>query len=75
MKAVSVQVSIGKTVLYCEICGRGPAEEGSWTLCLDCSQLLRTMFQFLRQNDVDPKDLNFLKEILRSEARGIGLTN
>jgi len=74
MKPVSVLLSIGKRRVTCEICGKGPAEEGAWTLCPDCTQLFNTLFQFLKRHDVDPKDLWLLKEIMRFEAREIGLT-
>jgi hypothetical protein len=52
----------------------GPAEDGPWTLCENCSHLFETLLWFLKQHDVDPKNLEFLKEVLRSEARAIGLT-
>ena len=71
---MSVLLSIEKVTLTCEICGKGPADDGSWTLCPDCTELYKTLLQFMKQHDVDPKNLNFLKQILRSEAREIGLT-
>ena len=74
MKQVSVLLSIEQTILTCEICGKGPAEAGPWTLCGDCAQLFETLLQFLKRHDVDPKDLWLLKEIMRFEAREIGLT-
>lgn len=74
MKRVSELLSIGEVVVTCEICGKGPAEEGPWTLCSDCIQLYNMLFRFLKRHDVDPKDLWLLKEILRFEAREIGLS-
>ena len=73
MKQVSVLLSIEQTIT-CEICGKGPAEAGPWTLCGDCAQLFETLLQFLKRHDVDPENLEFLKKVLRSEAREIGLS-
>jgi hypothetical protein len=73
MKLVSVLLSIGEVVVTCEICGKGPAEEGQWTLCPECTQLFKTLLQFAKQHDVNPKNLESLKEILKSQARQIGL--
>ena len=53
----------------CELCGKAPAEGGFWTLCQDCTQLYNTFLQFAEEHDADPKDLEPLKEILRSQAR------
>lgn len=61
------------SALTCEICDKAPAEAGLWTLCPDCTQLYNTFLQFIEQNDVDPKDLEPLKETLKSQAREIGL--
>jgi hypothetical protein len=55
--------------VICEICGQAPAAEGLWALCPDCTQLYNTFLQFAEQHDADPKELEPLKEILRSEAR------
>ena len=71
---MSVMLSIGKTVLTCEICGKRPAKEGPWILCADCNQLYKTLFQFLKQHNEDPRNLKLLKEVLQAEARQIGLT-
>jgi hypothetical protein len=58
----------------CEICGKSPAvEEGLWTLCSDCSELYVTFLNFVKQHDVDVKDLEPLKETLRLQAKEIGL--
>ena len=60
--------------LNCEICDKSPAEEeGVWTLCPDCTELYVTFLQFVKQHNVNAKDLEPLKETLRSQARGIGL--
>lgn len=53
----------------CEICGKAPAEEGLWTLCPDCTQLYHMFLQFAEQHDADPKELEPLKETLKSQAR------
>jgi len=71
---LSVLLSIGDTILTCEICGKKPAREGPWTLCRECTELYKTLFKFLKQHNEDPKNLTLLKEVLRSEAREIGLT-
>ena len=71
---MSVLLSMGEVVLTCEICGKRPAKNGPWTLCAECYELYKTLFQFLKQHNVDPNDLRFLKEVLKSEAREIGLT-
>jgi len=73
LNTVSVFLSMQNVILVCEICGRGPAANGPWTLCPECYELYKTLFQFLRRHNVDPKDLKFLKEVLKSEAREIGL--
>jgi hypothetical protein len=70
---VSALLTIEKPILTCEVCGKGNGEDGPWILCTDCSELLKTLLQF-KKYDVDLENLMFLKEILRSEARQIGLT-
>ncbi len=58
----------------CEICDKSPAEEkGLWVLCSGCSELYVTFLSFVKQHDVDVKDLEPLKEALRLQAREIGL--
>ena len=57
----------------CEICDKSPAEEGLWTLCSDCSELYATFLNFMKQYDVDVKDVEPLKETLRLQAVEIGL--
>ena len=44
-----------------------------WTLCSDCTKLYVTFLEFVKQHNVDVKDLEPLKETLRLQAREIGL--
>jgi hypothetical protein len=44
-----------------------------WTLCSDCTELYVTFLQFVKQHNVDARDLEPLKETLRLQAKEIGL--
>ena len=59
--------------LTCEICDKAPAEKNVWTLCSGCTELYVTFFRFVKEHNVDVKDLEPLKETLRLQAREIGL--
>ena len=59
--------------LACEICGKAPGKADLWTLCQDCFEFLSTLLEFVKQHDVDVKDLEPLKQALRLQAKEIGL--
>jgi hypothetical protein len=55
--------------LSCEICGKSPAEGDVWVLCSDCTDLYRTFIQFVKEHNVDVRDIEPLKQALRLQAR------
>lgn len=57
----------------CEVRGKVPVKVRLWTLCPDCFQLYATFLEFVEKHNVDVKDLEPLKQILRTETKEIGL--
>jgi len=72
LSETEIRGSEGQARLFasiCEICGKEPAKEGFWVLCQDCTPLYNKFLQFAEQIHADPRELEPLKETLRSQVR------